>query len=472
MSLIAPGLLVSPNVRLVRALSQGGMGTVWVAEHLSLGTDVAVKFISPDLAAKEPTLVMRFQREARAAARIRDPHIVQILDHGATQDGTPFIVMELLHGESLAQRLSRGPLAPEELCAVVSQAAGALAKAHALGVVHRDIKPENLFFTDAAGGLFVKLLDFGIAKQADAPGDRMTATSAVFGTPGYMSPEQLLSTRDVDAGADLWALAVTAYEALTGHLPFDGATPAAVAVAVCAGQFAPAGSIRADLPPALDAWFARALARDPARRFGDAGEFARAFLLASVGQCDTDAPTAPRAADRDHWSDGPTTKLQARGSVGAASREDHGSLIGSSSTLSPHRTRRARRLIAAVAAAGAAVLVVVAGIALWPRSPTSAGTAPAARQTAGAQEGRESGDANAAAGMSAEPSAPGAEPATAVGSATASAAPATSETARTGHRARSSSSSAPSGTPTSTPDCSVPFYVDEQGIKRVRRECF
>jgi serine/threonine-protein kinase len=164
-----PGMSVTPNVRLVRPLGRGGMGSVWLAEHLALDTRVAVKFISPDVPKSLlPALLERFQREAKAAAKIRSPHVVEIKDLGAMPGGGPFIVMELLEGESLGDRLERiGTMSPPETATLVAQVAKALGAAHALGVLHRDIKPDNIFLMMAHDELLVKVLDFGIAKLAD-----------------------------------------------------------------------------------------------------------------------------------------------------------------------------------------------------------------------------------------------------------------------------------------------------------------
>jgi serine/threonine-protein kinase len=270
---------IAPNIRLVGLLGEGGMGSVWIADHLGLATQVAVKFIAPHLARRHPAIRERFAREARAAARIRDPHVVQIFDYGVMGTGTPYIVMELLQGETLAEHLHRsGPLPLADVCTMVMQTSGALAKAHALGIVHRDLKPDNLFLTDAAGGLFVKILDFGVAKLADEAALALTGTHAVFGTPQYMSPEQLGSARDVDGRADVWALAVSAYQMLTGRLPFDGPTPVSVARAVCSGKFAPPSTHRPSLPRTVDAFFRRAFALEPDARFTNVGAFGRALV--------------------------------------------------------------------------------------------------------------------------------------------------------------------------------------------------
>jgi serine/threonine-protein kinase len=216
------------------------MGLVWVADHLTLRTEVVVKFMSEAIAS-DPVATARFWHEAAAAAAVKSPHVVQMLDHGFTPNGTAFIVMELLDGEDMSHCLARDPVMPlGELSLIVTQACKALTRCHASGVIHRDIKPDNIFLcsTDDPEP-FVKLLDFGVAKlQGGAAGDqgqlRMTQTGVVVGTPYYMSPEQAVGSPPVDHTTDLWSLAVVAYEAMTGRRPFDGLTIGALTVAICA----------------------------------------------------------------------------------------------------------------------------------------------------------------------------------------------------------------------------------------------
>ncbi len=256
------------------------MGSVWVAEHLGLGMQVAVKFVLDELAGAQPEFRARFVQEAAVAAKLTSPHVVRTLDFGAMDDGTQFLVMELLQGETLEERLERaGPLSPDEAIAITRQVANALDEAHALGIVHRDIKPANVFLSRAGRDLFAKVLDFGIAKVIDPSGaEGITRTGAMLGTPAYLSPEILMSARRATAQADLWALAVTAYEMLTGVQPFRGATPPSVIVAIHDGTFAPPSSVRPDaISTPVDAFFARAFARDPDARFPSALALADAF---------------------------------------------------------------------------------------------------------------------------------------------------------------------------------------------------
>jgi len=278
---LLPGIAVTPSVRLLRPLGKGGMGSVWIADHLTLGSHVVVKFMSDELA-RIPDAVQRFSREASAAFQIRHPHVVQMLDHGLTTDGTPFIVMELLEGEDLGKHIARlGKLPHLEVLRIVSQAGKALDRMHERGVVHRDIKPENIFLCEVGGGeRFVKVLDFGIAKKADALG--ATHTGQMIGTPYYMSPEQMAVARDIDGRTDLWALGVVAFQALTGRRPFDGPTLGQVAVAIHTGDVPLMSSRDPLLPPAVDSWFKRACARDPRARFPTGKELADALEAALV----------------------------------------------------------------------------------------------------------------------------------------------------------------------------------------------
>ena len=267
---LAPGMMVTANVRLTEALGEGAMGCVWVAEHLTLKTNVAVKFISEHHAANDLVL-QRFGREASTAAQIKSPHVVQTFDQGLMADGTPYIVMELLDGASLQERLDRsGPLSLEEAAEIITHVGRALSKAHKLGIVHRDIKPDNIFLTSTDDGPFAKILDFGIAKQTQLPKmGGLTDVGVMVGTPEFMSPEQVISSKDVNHHADLWGLAVTMYQALTNDLPFTAEALGTLCVKLLDGRFTPATELRGDLPGQLDSWFNRALANEPGDRFPD-----------------------------------------------------------------------------------------------------------------------------------------------------------------------------------------------------------
>lgn len=280
---LRPGVFVTKAVRLLRPLAQGGMGKVWVAEHLSLGTQVVVKFMSPEIALL-PGALERFTREAAALAAVKSPHVVQVFDAGLTESGVPYIVMELLDGEDLAHHLAHGgPMPVADVVRVVVQVGKALAKAHRIGVVHRDIKPENIFLCrdDAEPGEpLVKLLDFGTAKLAETSTSLHT-TGTLTGTPYYMSPEQILGL-PTDPRTDLWSLGVVVFEALSGVRPFDGGSLGAITLAI----HSPPPSLMVVAPhlsPTLDAWFQRACAKELEARFATARGAIDAFVEAATG---------------------------------------------------------------------------------------------------------------------------------------------------------------------------------------------
>jgi len=284
------GLMVTSSVQLVRPLGEGGMGSVWLAEHTALHTQVVVKFISSDYADNLEALA-RFRREAAAASQVKSPHVVQTLDHGVTPDGIPYIVMEHLEGRDLESHLGEvGVMTPREVVEVVSQLCRALEKAHAAGIVHRDIKPSNIFLCDAGdGGVFVKLLDFGIAKGANVPKlDNGTRTGAMMGSPYYMSPEQVVAAKDIDFRTDLWSVGVVVFEALTGRRPFEAETVGALAIKIHSEALPLPTQKNPNLPGAIDAWFSRACARSPQERFASAKELGEQLALALTG----DAPAA------------------------------------------------------------------------------------------------------------------------------------------------------------------------------------
>jgi serine/threonine-protein kinase len=274
-------MLVTPKLRLVRKLGAGGMGAVWLADHLALSTQVVVKFVSEKLAWSSEAMA-RFSREASAASQVKSPHVVQMLDHGVTETGLPYIVMELLEGHDLADHLTPAGLPPREVVPIITQLGRALTRAHERGIVHRDIKPSNVFLCEMGGGeLFVKLLDFGVAKQESAtkPGEE-TRTGALVGSPYYMSPEQLMGDKSVDYRSDLWSLGVLAFEALTGTRPFLGETVGALTMQVHAPALPRPTQRNPALPHAIDAWFEKACAREPGARFQSAKELADSLATA------------------------------------------------------------------------------------------------------------------------------------------------------------------------------------------------
>jgi eukaryotic-like serine/threonine-protein kinase len=258
-------------------LGQGSMGAVWVAEDTRLRRQVAIKILAPIWASSDDAR-SRFEREAFAAARLKSPHIVQIFDYGI-DEGTPFIVMELLEGEDLGRRLkARKSLTLAETAEIVVQVARALGVAHKAGIVHRDLKPANLMLDRSTGDEVVKVLDFGVAKAAVDAEAESTKAGSLLGTPQFMAPEQARGLADVDHRCDLWSVAVIAYRALTGRLPFEGDSVPDVIVKVCSVDPPRATVVRPDLPPLVNPFFERGLARERDRRFQSAKELAAAFF--------------------------------------------------------------------------------------------------------------------------------------------------------------------------------------------------
>jgi len=448
---LEPGLHVSPSVRLVSLIGEGAMGCVWLAEHEGLHTRVAVKFIAEELARDSPDVLVRFRQEAAASAQIKSPYVVQTFDHGETPDGTPYIVMEYLEGEGLGDRLERNKrISMAQTAQVLVQAGKALDRAHQLGIIHRDIKPDNIFLSTADDGMMCKVLDFGIAKHtklADMTG--VTLPGTTVGTPEYMSREQVMTAREVDAKADLWALAVVAYQCLTGELPFVGETLGMVCVAICKGEYAKPSRLCPDLPPTVDEWFTRALNKDPEKRFASAKEMALAFLkllpkegdellepLISTGQFSLPPPSSNKSgptppsprrpsdallrdlmADRDSQRGSgadPADEAPAPTASSQGRRKDSPTFSGSSAELRPlaARTGWRRRALGAMGVLALVALGIV-GAAVWRDGNGHSVEDPATAGSTG----------HAAAGPSAESTA---QPAATAGAATDAADTATS----------------------------------------------
>ncbi len=269
------GQVLSGTLRVAKRFAQGGMGTVWIARHLVLDTDVAVKLMAAPWSTV-PSARTRFLREARMTAQIDSPHVVRILDCRFTEADEPYLVLELLRGEDLERRVRRrGPLPVADVVEIVAQTCEALAACHAAGLVHRDMKPENVFLVDGARPL-VKVLDFGVAKPID-PDACLDVDRLPCGTPQYMSPEHMFEPETTDARSDLFSLGAVAYFALTGHTPFEADTMEGLYLAIDCGVFVPPSQRRPELPPALDAWFERALANHREDRFPDAHTMAAAL---------------------------------------------------------------------------------------------------------------------------------------------------------------------------------------------------
>jgi serine/threonine-protein kinase len=279
------GTVLDGKFQIEKALASGAAGDVYEAMHLGLGARVAVKVLRPGIPETADIRRRRFMREARVAARLQSDHVVRVYDIVAPEQGRTYIVMELLRGETLADRVKRGPLPVAEAVDFVLQAAKPLAEMHDEGIVHRDVKPSNLFLArDADGKERIKLLDFGVAafQQPVARADSsLTLSEAVVGTPRYMAPEQVASSKHVDARADVWALGVTLYELLGGRPPFDGQTVLAVLNQIERQEPPSLAQLRPEVPAALATVVHACLAKEPAGRPAGARALADALVAAA-----------------------------------------------------------------------------------------------------------------------------------------------------------------------------------------------
>ena len=275
----APGVIVAGKYVLDGQLAEGGMGSVWSANHVDLQIPLAIKFMGPEVASSEEGRT-RFEREAKAAAFLQSPHVVNVQDYGV-DDGLAYIAMELLVGEDLSDRLYKvGRLSLEDTLEILKQAAKALRRAQDLGIVHRDLKPENLFLAKVDDGEEVlKILDFGIAKETGPTllASKASNTGQIIGSPQYMSPEAVRGVKDIDHRSDLWSLAVIVFQCVTGKLPFESEVVGDVMGMILADPLPKATDIAPDLPPEIDEFFDRALCRDRTKRFQSAREMAEAF---------------------------------------------------------------------------------------------------------------------------------------------------------------------------------------------------
>jgi serine/threonine protein kinase len=274
---VTPGAVIANRYALVRTIGTGGMGEVFQARRLADGLMVAIKILREELV-KDRESVARFHREARAASSLRSDNAARILDFGELANRQPYLVMEFLDGHDLMTEIdTRGSMPLDEAAHYVAQACHAMIEAHALGIVHRDLKPPNLFLANEAGGRKVKVLDFGISKITSSYDGTVTSTQMSFGSPLYMSPEQIRSTKGVDARSDVWSLGVILYECVIGEPPFVAETPGALAVVISIEPHTPPSQKRGGLPPRFDDVIAGALQKDPKKRYQSVRDFLRAI---------------------------------------------------------------------------------------------------------------------------------------------------------------------------------------------------
>ena len=343
-------------------LGSGGMGAVYEVEHVLTKRVGALKLLHPSVS-ENGRILERFVREASAAGRIGNPHIVETIDAGELASGEPYIFMELLSGTAVSDLIKRrGRLRFEEAREIALQAAEGLAAAHAAGVVHRDVKPENLFLCRGEPA-YVKLLDFGISKFSVATDHRLTAEGVPMGTPYYMSPEQVAGKSDIGPASDVYSLGVVLYECVTGRVPFDAETLPALSIKIFEGNYAPPSSLNARVASGLDEVIARAMATAPSKRYASMSELREALLALNPGAPVSLAQTL--ASDATNASNAPSmprpTELEATAELApSSSAQPLDSLAPPTMASAPVRSHRKVGLAAGLVGIAAVAAVVFA----------------------------------------------------------------------------------------------------------------
>ncbi|MGO8993729.1 MAG: protein kinase domain-containing protein [Polyangiaceae bacterium] len=381
----APSRILAGKYRVICALGEGGMGEVLLATHLQLDQKVAIKVLKKELAA-DPIEVERFLREARAAARINNDHVVRVSDVASLETGQPYIVMEYLEGEDLAKRLESGPLPIPEAVDCVLQACLAIAEAHRVGIVHRDLKPANLFLVRRRDGSnILKVVDFGISKLTPTTGrpEASLTQAGMMGSPFYMSPEQIMCSADLDRRTDLWSLGLILFELITAEGPFEAATMAQLCQKIVKAPARRLREARPDLeiPDGLEDVIARCLAKNPADRYEDTVDLAQDLVPYAQGSSTArlltdDMPTKPPPPD--------ALELPKLGAVAVpvavpTARTAHGDAgITSNTWNTAARRAKGRQRTVALAVAGGAVVLACAVLAVWRLTGTATRPASAA----------------------------------------------------------------------------------------------
>ncbi len=353
------GEILAGKYRVERVLGAGGMGVVVLARHVQLDQLVALKFLLTESLDK-PTIVARFEREARAVVRLKSDHVARVLDVGKMETGAPYIVMEYLEGEDLAIALEhRGPLPVAVAVDYLLQTCEALAEAHGVGIVHRDLKPGNLFLTRRVDGKsLIKVLDFGISKLADGRENlSLTQTAEVVGSPKYMSPEQLRASRLADARSDIWSLGIILYELIGGEVPFVAETLAHLCAIVISEPPRSIRALRPEVPVGIEQIIARCLEKDPNDRFQSVADLAMA-LDPFVSNMQTSAAQRVQAVAAGSSGSFPQApRSSANQVVGSSS---HSASIGWGQTEMSPSPPRSRAFAMTAGVAAAALVVVVA----------------------------------------------------------------------------------------------------------------
>jgi serine/threonine-protein kinase len=479
---ISPGDVLAGKYRVERVLGEGGMGVVVAAHHLQLDQKVALKFLLP-VALTSPDSAARFLREARAVARIRSEHVARVIDFGQLENGSPYIVMEYLEGSDLSVWLEqRGSLPVAQAIDFVLQSCEAIAEAHALGIIHRDLKPANLFCIRRSDGRFsIKVLDFGISKVTlgEASGHDITQTNALMGSPAYMSPEQMMRSKGVDARADIWSLGVILFQLLTGRLPFLAQAVTELAIKVANEPAPPLRTLRPESPERLEQVVARCLEKDRTARFQTVGELAIAlrefgseYAARSVEQIVGTLHSAgmmPGQPSQENRQPPLPSPSPAAGKT-PPTNASWGDTAADSSA--PRRRTRRAATIAAMAAGALLVSLLVAAVTRFSREPSNAMVTPASITTVAATSVPHApvasaipprldvADAAPTASLSAEVPTPSAVT------------PPTARTSRPPPTTRAAASASATAAPVpKTVDCDPPFYVNEKGSRVYKKEC-
>ena len=361
--MLRPGVTVGDRYVVIEQIAEGGMGTLWRAHHVELDVDVALKAIS--LSTASPEALTRFKREAQAAARLRSPNIVQVLDYGVHED-EPYLAMELLRGQDLAERIALGRIPPRDVLPIVDAIARAIQLAHDAKLVHRDLKPGNVFLERVGDVEIVKVLDFGIAKDMRSTAVSGMTGARLIGSPAYMSPEQVWG-EGVDGRSDVWSMGVLTFEMLTGVSPFDDETLAKIFERILRAPLPKVREIDPSLPASLDVFFERAFSRAAADRTPTAKAFFEGLREAIE---DDRGPSVSAPLVTAAVSGAPRTIPSSPPMVSAPTVSDP--------DVRPAHTRR--RLLLAV---GALVAVLVAVLALRPRPSAPLATIKAAAPDTG-----------------------------------------------------------------------------------------
>lgn len=488
MSASAPvqrGDLLAGKYRIERLLGEGAMGVVVAATHLDLDKPVALKFMKPEAIAA-PECIDRFLREARAAGRLRSEHTCQVHDVGRLDNGAPYIVMELLEGEDLQTFVDRVGVLPSDLVArYLGEVCEAMEEAHAAGIVHRDLKPQNLFKVTTPGGRdLIKVLDFGVSKLHQGDGATRTANGAIIGTPAFMSPEQMVSSKDVDRRSDIWAMGVIMYQLATGCLPFAGDDVFAIGLRIVNDAPVPPRAIRPDLDARLEVHILRCLAKDPAARYATAEELRRDLLvLVHAGDRSRVSAAFAAPAGLAGWAQA-TISLNSSAEMPAMARSTLPQLAG---TMPPPATgARTRSRVAIAAAAALATVIGGAGLYYSAASPTRRAALERAEAVPGTGGAAPKGEAfapvTAPPAVVVSPRSAGVPPATAMPVDAAAAAPPVeppvveaaamdapptrdaSPPVKRPHRSRNERADGTTGTPTTT--TAPPFPTDEELFDR------